>query len=373
MKNKTKIMNVPFVDLKTQHHSISDEINEAISSVVQRTAFILGPEVKSLEEAFANYCGTKYAVGVDSGTSALELALRAYHIGAGDEVITVANTFIATALAITHTGALPVLVDIDEHTYNIDIKGIENAITENTKAIIPVHLYGQPADMDPIMEIARRHDLIVIEDSCQGHGAKYKERKAGSLAHCAAFSFYPSKNLGAYGDAGMVVTNDERVVEYIKMVRNVGQSKKYHHEVKGHNHRIDNLQAAILNIKLNYLDDWNTARRQHSKLYNHLLADCDVVTPFEAEYSKAVYHLYVIRTKDRDGLMSFLQEHNIGAGIHYPIPIHLQAAYQDLGYQEGAFPITEEYANQIVSLPMYPELTSDHIEYVAEKIREYTS
>jgi len=371
MEIKTK--SVPFVDLKAQHIPLQDEINQAISSVMERTAFILGPEVKDFEEAFAKFSNAKFAVGVSSGTAALELALRAYEIGEGDEVITAANTFIATALGATHTGATPVLVDIDERTYNIDVEKVQEAITPNTKAIIPVHLYGQPADMDPIMDLAEKHGLVVIEDACQAHGATYKGRVTGSLGHTAAFSFYPSKNLGACGDAGIVVTNDEKVAEYVRMVRNVGQSQKYHHAIIGHNHRIDNLQAAILEVKLRYLDQWTQGRRNNANKLNQLLDENNAITiPFVPEFADPVWHLYVIRVQEREAFQKFMGERNIGTGIHYPIPIHLQEAYSSLGYHEGDFPVTEKVAKEIVSLPMFPEMSDEQIDYVVSTIKEFT-
>ncbi len=362
---------VPFVDLAAQYAAIAEEINEAILKVVQGTAFILGRDVGLFEEEFAAFCEAEYAIGVDSGTSALELALRAYDIGPGDQVITAANTFIATAFAISYTGARPVFVDVNPHTYNIDISRIEEAITERTKAIVPVHLYGQPADMDPILEIAQQHGFVVIEDACQAHGAKYKGKRVGSLGHAGAFSFYPAKNLGAYGDGGIVVTNDERVAESLRMLRNYGQREKYHHVLRGYNHRLDTLQAAVLRVKLQHLEAWNAARRQHAQRYGELLAHVPVVTPAEADYAESVYHLYVIRVQDRDGLRAYLHGQGIATGIHYPIPIHLQPAYRDLGYERGDFPVTEEYAGQVLSLPMYAELTPGSIEYVAQAIRDF--
>jgi len=371
MSVQTKKIGVPFVDLKAQHLSIKDEIDEAMASVFSRTAFILGPETKKFEEDFANYCNAKYAVGVDSGTTALELILRAYGIGPGDEVITVANTFIATALAISNVGAEPVLVDIHPQTYNIDVERIEEAITERTKVIMPVHLYGQPADMDAIQDIAKKHNLIIVEDACQAHGAKYKGKRIGSMGNPAAFSFYPSKNLGACGDAGMVVTDDEDIANYIKMFRNVGQSEKYYHAIKGHNHRIDNLQSAILGVKLAHLDQWNSDRRRNANKLNQLLKNYNIVVPFVPEYCEPVWHLYVIRVKNRDGLMGFLKNKNIGVGIHYPIPIHLQEAYSELGYNGGDFPITEEYSEEIVTLPMFPEMSEEQIVYLADAIKEF--
>ncbi|MBN1966939.1 MAG: DegT/DnrJ/EryC1/StrS family aminotransferase [Anaerolineae bacterium] len=366
-----KKLNVTFVDLKAQYASIQDEMNDAILGVVQSTQFILGGEVTKFEEEFAAFCGVKHAVGVDSGTSAIEMALRAFDIGPGDEVITAANTFIATALAISYTGAKVVLVDIDPQTYNIDPSKIETVITARTKAIVPVHLYGQTADMDPILAIARRHHLLVIEDAAQAHGATYKGRPAGSLGDAAAFSFYPGKNLGAYGDGGAVVTNDEAVDHKLRLLRNYGQSKKYHHDMQGFNRRLDTIQAAVLRVKLPYLEGWNAARRAHADRYQELLAGGPVVTPEAAPYAKPVWHLYVIRTEQRDELREFLAERGITAIMHYPVPIHLQPAYAELGYQEGDFPITERYAQEILSLPMFAELTDEEIEYVVEAIKEF--
>jgi dTDP-4-amino-4,6-dideoxygalactose transaminase len=364
---------VPFVDLAAQYGAIAEEIDEAIAIVLRRADFILGHDVRLFENEFAAFCEAGYAVGVDSGTSALELALRAFGIGPGDQVITTANTFIATALAISYTGATPVLVDVDPQTYTMDISRLEGAVTDHTKAIIPVHLYGQPADMGPILEIAQRHGITVIEDACQAHGARYKGKRVGSLGHAAAFSFYPAKNLGAYGDGGMIVTNDERMAESLRMLRNYGQREKYHHLLQGYNHRLDTLQAAVLRVKLQHLDTWNAARRQHARLYDELLAHSPVVAPAEADYAESVYHLYVIRVEDRDGLRAHLHDRGIATGIHYPIPIHLQPTYRDLGYGEGSFPVTEEYVGQVLSLPMYAELTSVSIEYVAEAIGEFVS
>jgi dTDP-4-amino-4,6-dideoxygalactose transaminase len=366
-------MKVPFVDLRAQYQSVAREVQQAISVVLERGDFILGREVRLFEEEFAAYCGAEYAVGVDSGTSALELALRAFDIGPRDEVITAANTFIATALAISYTGATPVLVDVDPQTYTIDVSLLERVITDQTKAIVPVHLYGHPVDMDPIMEIAAKDGLVVIEDACQAHGAKYKGRRVGSLGHAAAFSFYPAKNLGAYGDGGIVVTNDRRIAESLQMLRNYGQSEKYHHLVQGFNHRLDTLQAAVLRVKLKHLDAWNASRRQHAQLYRELLATSPVVLPVEASYAEAVYHLYVIRVRDRDGLRAYLQDRGVTTGIHYPIPIHLQPGYRDLGHEKGSFPVTEEYAKQILSLPMYAELTPASIGYVAKAIEGLAS
>ena len=363
------IHQVPFVDLTAQYATIAEEISEATTRVLQRADFILGRDVALFEEEFASFCEVKYAIGVDSGMSALELALRAYDIGPGDEVITVANTFIATALAVSHSGAIPVLVDIDPLTYNINVSQLEKMVSPRTKAIIPVHLYGHPVDMDPVNDIAKRYGLVVIEDACQAHGARYKGKRVGSLGHAAAFSFYPGKNLGAYGDGGMVVTNDKQVAESIRILRNYGQREKYHHVVQGYNRRLDTLQAAILRVKLKYLDAWNALRSQHARHYNQLLAGSEIVTPQEADYAKSVWHLYVIRVADRDGLKAALADRGIAAGIHYPIPIHLQPVYQSLGYTKGDFPITERYAEQILSLPMYAELTPSSVEYIVETVR----
>jgi len=366
-------MKVPFVDLGAQYESLAGEVQQAILAVLERGDFILGKETGLFEEEFAAYCGAAYAVGVDSGTSALKLALRAFEIGPGDEVITVANTFIATVSAISCTGATPILVDADPRTYNIDVSCVEEAITERTKGIVPVHLYGCPADMDPIMRIAQQHGLVVIEDACQAHGAEYKGKRVGSLGHAAVFSFYPAKNLGAYGDGGMIVTNDAGGAESLRMLRNHGQREKYHHELRGYNHRLDTLQAAVLRVKLKYLDAWNAARRRHAQSYGEILADCPVILPAEADDDERVYHLYVIRVKDRDDVKAYLQKKGISTGIHYPIPIHLQPACRDLGYQKGRFPVTEAYAEQILSLPMYAELSLAQMEHVAGAIGSYLS
>lgn len=368
----TQQSQVPFVDLAAQYRTISAEINEAVSRVIRDTDFILGREVSLFEEEFASFCEAKYAIGVDSGTSALELALRAYEIGPGDEVITAANSFIASALAISHAGATPVLVDVDPETYTIDVAAIEKAITPRTKGVIPVHLYGHPADMDPIVQLAQRHGLVIIEDACQAHGARYKGNRTGSLGHAAAFSFYPGKNLGAYGDGGMVVTSDQAVAKRLEMLRNYGQKEKYQHMFRGYNRRLDTLQAAVLRVKLKHLDEWNDARRQHAKSYRRLLEQNGIVTPYAVAHAESVWHLYVIRSGQRDVLKEHLAGRGISAGIHYPIPIHLQPAYRDLGYRQGDFPVTEEYAHQILSLPMYAELTAEVIGRIAEAASEPT-
>ena len=365
--------NVPFVDLGVQYRAISAEIDDAISKVIQDADFILGREVRLFEEEFAEFCDSSYAVGVDSGTSALELALRAFDIGPGDEVITAANSFIASALGISHAGAKPVLVDVDPFTYTLDVKALERAITRRTKAIIPVHLYGHPAHMGPIRQLADRHGLVVIEDACQAHGASYKGKRVGSLGHAAAFSFYPGKNLGAYGDGGMVVTKDRKIANRLEMLRNYGQKEKYKHLFRGYNRRLDTMQAAILRVKLKYLEKWNAARRWNAKLYQKHLEGSGVVVPGEAGGAESVWHLYVIRTERRDALKEHLVIKGINASIHYPIPIHLQPAYQDLGYKRGDFPVTEAYADRILSLPMYAELSDRQIEFISQTVCEFQS
>jgi len=370
---QTQQSQVPFVDLASQYRSIAAEIDEAVSRVIRETDFILGREVGRFEEEFASFCEAKWAVGVDSGTSALELALRAYEIGPGDEVITAANSFIASALAISHAGATPVLVDVDADTYAIEVATIERAITSRTKAIIPVHLYGHPADMEPIMRLAQRHGLVVIEDACQAHGARYKGKRAGSLGHAAAFSFYPGKNLGAYGDGGAVVTSDDAIAKRLGMLRNYGQREKYQHMFRGYNRRLDTLQAAVLRIKLKHLEEWNDARRQHAKTYCRLLGQTGIGVPRAAAHSESVWHLYVIQTDQRDAMKEYLASRGIGVGIHYPIPIHLQPAYRDLGYRPGDFPVTEECARRILSLPMYAELTPEIVNRVAETTNEFAA
>ena len=359
------------MDLAEQYTQIEHEVERAIKSVLQRTNFILGDEVTLFEEEFAAYCEAAHAVGVDSGTSALELLLRAYEIGPGDEVITAANTFIATALAISYVGARPVLVDADPESYTIDVSQIERAITPQTRAILPVHLYGQPADMDPILEIAARHDLVVIEDAAQAHGARYMGRRVGSIGHAAAFSFYPAKNLGAYGDGGAAVTRHSHVADQLRALRNYGSVQKYHHPIIGYNHRLDTLQAAVLRIKLRYLDEWNGARRKHAQQYNTRLRGESLALPGEAADATSVYHLYVVRVAaGRDAFLAGLHERGIGAGIHYPVPVHLQPAYAWLGYERGDFPVTETAAEQIVSLPLYAELSPQQLDHVVDAVNE---
>lgn len=364
-------MKIPFVDLQSQYQALKEKIDPAVLAVMQRGDFILGGAVSEFEAVFAEYCEAQYAVGVDSGYSALELILRAYDIGPGDEVITAANTFIATTLAISNTGAKPVLVDCDPVTYNIDPTKIRAAITPHTKAIMPVHLYGQPADMDPIIDLAEEFGLLVFEDAAQAAGARYKGRRIGSLGDAAGFSFYPGKNLGAYGDGGAVVTNNAEIAEKVRLLRNIGQRVKYHHEMKGFNHRLDTMQAAVLKVKLPYLDSWNESRRRAAETYARLLQNTSVIAPKTADYAEHIFHLYVVRVADRDALMDHLKEMGVATGLHYPVPIHLQQAYSELGYERGDFPVTEAYADEIVSLPMYPELDDEKIAYVVDGIRSF--
>lgn len=364
-------MNIPFVDLQTQYQGLKPDVDAAVLAVMQRGDFILGRAVAEFEKAFAEYCGAEYCVGVDSGYSALELIIRAYDIGPGDEVITAANTFIATTLAISNAGATPVLVDCDPKTYNLDANKIEAAITSRTKAIMPVHLYGQTADMDAILAIARKHNLYVFEDAAQASGARYKGRMAGSLGDAAAFSFYPGKNLGAYGDGGAVTTSDADIAEKIRLLRNIGQKVKYFHEVKGFNNRLDTMQAAVLGVKLPHLDGWNENRRRAAAAYAEQLADLPMVTPTTADYAEHIFHLYVVRVENREPLMEYLKERGIATGLHYPIPIHLQPAYAELGYERGDFPVTEAYAETILSLPIFPELDEVKVAYVTNAIRDY--
>ncbi len=362
---------INFVDLKRQYQSIEEEIGLAINRVLEKTNFILGDEVDKFEQEFADFCQIKFCVGVASGTDALFLSLKALGVGPGDEVITAPNTFIATTLAISLTGARPVLVDINRETYNIDTAKIEEKITTRTKVILPVHLYGQPAEMDKILSLAQKHNLRVLEDACQSHGAEYHDRRVGGLGDVAAFSFYPAKNLGAYGDGGAITTNDSNLAEKIRILRNYGQQPKNHHLIKGFNSRLDTIQAAILRVKLQYLDQWNEARRTNAQTYNKLLAGLEVITPEEINGVKAVYHLYVIRNKKRDALIKFLLERKIDVGIHYPTPIHLQPAYQDLSYKIGDFPVAEKAVQEIISLPMFPELRIDEINSVVDAIKEF--
>jgi len=365
---------IPFVDLKAQYDSIKDEIDEAIQNVINNTSFIMGDELNKFEVEFAQFCNVKYSIGVANGSDALILSLRACGIGEGDEVITVPHTFISTAEAISNVGGKVVFVDIDSKTYTMDVSKIEEKINKKTKAIIPVHLYGQPADMDPIMKLAKKYNLKVIEDAAQAHGAEYKGKKVGSIGDVGCFSFYPGKNLGAYGDAGMVVTNNEKIAEGIKLLRNHGRiTKKYEHDIEGYSSRLDNLQAAILRVKLSHLNKWNDMRRRNAKKYNELLNNIGgITTPYEADYAKHVYHLYVIRVEKerRDKLREELKSKGVATGIHYPIPLHLQPAYRYLGYKRGDFPVTEKASQEILSLPMFAELKDKQIEKIVKMIKK---
>lgn len=373
---------IPFVNLTEQYLAIKEEIDQAISRVLNRGWFILGEELASFEEAFAMYCHANHAVGVGSGTEALHLSLLACGVEPGDDVITVPNTAVPTVSAIDFANAKPVFVDIDPETYTMDPnrldeymkkidKSSDSRSVKKPKAVIPVHLYGHPADMDPIVDIARKYEMKVIEDACQAHGTEYKGKKAGSMGDAGCFSFYPTKNLGAYGDSGMVITDDKDIAEKLRMVRNYGEEKKYYNVIRGFNSRLDEIHAAILRVKLNHLDKWNEIRRDHAGLYNSLLKDSPITTPLEKEYAKHVFHLYVIRANERDKLQEWLKNKGIVTSIHYPAPIHFQPAYQDLGYKKGDFPISEKSVSQILSLPMYPELTENQIESICQAIRDF--
>lgn len=364
-------MDVPFVDLGAEHRLYRLELDQAIASVVDTSSFVLGDEVEAFERAFASYCGTAHAVGVDSGFSALELILRAYGIGPGDEVITTANTFVATVAAIDCVGARPVLVDVDPETRCIDVDAVAAAITSRTRAVLPVHLFGRIADMVRISELAERHDLVVVEDACQAHGALDDGRRAGSLGHAAAFSFYPSKNLGAFGDGGMVVTDDHEVAATVRMLRNVGSVEKYVHEIRGYNRRLDTIHAAVLGVKLGHLDTANDARRRAAARYSSLLDELPVSVPAVSERPEHVFHLYVIETDRRDELADHLRARGVATGIHYPIPVHLQPAYGWLGYERGAFPVSEQLAGRILSLPMFPTITVTELAYVVRATRAF--
>ena len=363
-------MKIPLVDLKSQYLSIKDEIDCAIKEVIENSSFILGKELEKFENDFASFCNVKFAIGTSSGTTALHLALFTLGLGKNDEVITVPNTFIATSEAISHCGANVKFVDVNERSYTIDVQKIENAINKRTKAIIPVHLYGQSADMDPILEISKRYNLKVIEDAAQAHNGEYKNRRVGSLGDIACFSFFPSKNLGAYGDAGMIVTNDGEIAEKVRLLRNHGRKEKDLHIIEGYNYRMDTLQAVILSVKLKYLNDWTDKRRNNAQLYNELLSNSDVIIPEEMSYARHVYHIYAIRTKRRKELIEKLKKNDISTGIHYPIPLHLQPAYKYLGYKRGDFPITEKISEEILSLPIYPELTDEQITFISELIKK---
>lgn len=364
---------IPFLDLKAQYTSIKDEVNSAIQGVLDSCQFTLGSEVTAFEEEFAAYSGAKIGVGVNTGTSALHLALLAAGVQPGDEVITVPFTFVATVAAIHYAGARPVFVDIDPRSFNMDTAALEAAITSKTKVVLPVHLYGQPADMDPILDIAKKRGLIVIEDAAQAHGAEYKGRRVGSLGAMACFSFYPGKNLGAYGEGGMVTTNDPAYARTLRMLRDWGAERKYVHVLKGYNYRLEGIQGAVLRVKLRHLEAWTEARRSAAVRYDRLLAGSGVPTPEAMPYARHVYHIYAIRTLHRQAWQQALQEQGIQTGIHYPTPVHMLPAYADLGYKKGQFPHSEKAASEVLSLPMFPELTSSQSETVSSAIRKLAS
>jgi dTDP-4-amino-4,6-dideoxygalactose transaminase len=361
---------VKFVDLAAQHKPLGAELKEAFNRVLSNCSFVLGPEVEKFEKAFATYCGVAHCVTVTNGTAALQLVLQGLGVGPGDDVITVAHTFIATAEAINAAGAKPVFIDIDPVSYTMDPTKVEAAITPRTKAIIPVHLYGQPADMDAINAVASKHNLPVIEDSCQAHGAKYKGRPTGSLSKAACFSFYPSKNLGACGEGGAITTNDAELARKIRMFRDHGSVRKYEHSFPAYNCRLEGLQGAFLAVKLPHLDGWNDKRRAVAERYNRLLSDTCVVSPREMPYAHHVYHLFVIQVEDRETLRQELAQRGIETGLHYPIPLHLQEAYQYLGYRAGDFPVSERVSQTILSLPMYAELPIEDVDYVVAKLTD---
>lgn len=369
-------MRVPFVDLSIQHKKIEKELEEAIKKTTQRGDFILGEELKVFEKEFAEYCGSKFAVGVNSGTDALFLGLLSLGVGQGDEVIVPAFTYIATALAVTFSGARPVFVDVRNDTYNIDLTKIRSAITKKTKAIIPVHLYGQPADMDPILNLAREYNLRVIEDAAQAHGAIYKVKnaKVGAMGDIGCFSFYPSKNLGAFGDGGMLITNQQETYNRLLMLRDYGRKSKYEHISIGYNSRLDTLQAGILRVKLRHLDEWNTLRRKAAAIYAEKLKDVKAVTtPYVSAEGEHVYHIYAIRTKQRQRIVDEFKRKEIGVLIHYPIPLHLQKAYSQLNYRRKDFLISEQVADEILSLPMFPYINEQQIEFVAKTLQTVTA
>ena len=364
-------MTIPLVDLKAQYQSIKGDIDAVMARVIANTSFIMGHEVQAFEEAFAAACEARFAIGVASGTAALQLAQEALGIGAGDEVITTPFTFVSTAECIAQRGARPVFVDIDPRTHNLDPAHLEGAITPQTRAIMPVHLYGHPADMDLILEIARRHDLWVIEDAAQAHLAQYRGRVVGTLGDIACYSFYPAKNLGAYGDGGMAVTNDEGLAYQVRLLRDHGRTEKYVHEILGHGERLDALQAAILGAKLPHLSAWNARRRAIAARYRQLLADLPLDLPADSADCEPVYHLFVVRTPQRDALRQHLKSRDISTGIHYPLPLHLQPAFAHLGYSAGDFPETERAAGEVLSLPIYPELTDDQLEQITDTVRDF--
>lgn len=364
-------MNIPFLDFKPMHSEIEKEMTEKFSEVYNSYWYVLGKQVDEFEKEFADYCGVKYCVGVGNGLEALTLILKAYGIGEGDEVIVPSNTYIATALAVSYVRAKPVFVEPNMNTYNIDPTLIEKAITKNTKAIIAVHLYGQAADMDAINEVAKKYGLKVIEDSAQAHGTLYKGKKTGALGDASGCSLYPGKNLGALGDAGVVTTKDKELADKVKILRNYGSDKKYHNLYKGLNSRLDELQAGLLRVKLQYLDKWNNDRKRVAKLYLEGINNSKITLPFVPDYTDPNWHVFIIRTENRDGFQNHLKENGIGTLIHYPIPMHLQPAYEDLEFKKGDFPISEKIADEVLSLPMWYGMKNEEIEYVIEKINNW--
>ncbi len=365
-------MTVPAFDLSRQYAAIKPEMDAAIAGVLAEGSFILGENVTAFEDEFAEYCGVYHAVGVGSGTEALHIALLALGIGAGDEVITVPHTAVATVAAVELAGARPVLVDVDPQTMTMDARLVEDKITRRTRAILPVHLYGHTADLDPLLALARRKNLALIEDCAQAHGAEYHGKRAGSLGIVGCFSFYPTKNLGAYGDGGMVVTSDVAVARRLRLFREYGWEQRYVSSVRGGvNSRLDELQAAILRVKLRHLDEWTNARRARAAQYNEALAGSAVLTPVEKSFARHVYHLYVIRSQRRDALRQYLKDNGVGTAIHYPVPVHLQPGYADLGSGRGSFPVSEQLAGEILSLPMFPELTAKETQQTAALICQF--
>ncbi len=363
-------MVIPFGDLKRHYFSIRKQVERAVRSVLESGWFILGERCKAFEDAFSTYCGCKFGVGVGSGTEALHLGLVACGVRPGDEVITVANTCVPTISAISSAGARPVFVDVHPQSYNMDPTQIKPKITSKTRAILPVHLYGQAADLDPILSIARERNLKIVEDCAQAHGTEYKGQKVGSFGDVGCFSFYPSKNLGAFGDGGMVVTSAPEIAENLKMLRNYGQSRRYHHDIKGYNSRLDEIQASILHTKLSYLDGWNSRRNEIAGFYREHVNHPDIIHPCEMGYGRHNFHLYVVRVPERDGLKIRLKEKGIGTEIHFPIPIHHQKAYSDLNIPGDSLPVTERFCGEILSLPNYPELNEEEIGYIAQTIQE---
>lgn len=365
-------MSLPLLDLKAQYRSIREDVQEAVSRVLESGQYIMGPEVKAFEQEVADFCGVKHAIGVGNGTDALLLALDAKGIGAGDEVITTPFTFFATAEVVSQLGATPVFVDIDPETYNIDVEQIRQNINKKTKAIIPVHIFGQPANMDEIMSLAEEHDLFVLEDAAQAMGAEYQGKKIGSWGHAATFSFFPTKNLGGYGDGGMIVTNDDELAAQIRILRVHGSyPKKYYHNVLGYNSRLDELQAAVLRVKLRHLNTWNDQRREKARMYNERLQNLPIKIPVEAPLRRHIYHLYIVNSIERDELMQYLKDHGVSTGVYYPLPLHMQEVYQDLEYQEGSIPHAESAAKKTFALPLFPELIEKQVDQVASLITQF--